>query len=55
MFDNFIALLLRRGVVRNDESGKLVYDEVLERVAADAEFVLSEQIRHSILQVTRAA
>jgi hypothetical protein len=27
----------------------------LERVAADAEFVLSEQIRHSILQVTRAA
>jgi hypothetical protein len=25
---------------------------VLQRVAADAEFVLSEQIRHSILQVT---
>ncbi|MBU6377953.1 MAG: glycerol-3-phosphate 1-O-acyltransferase PlsB [Gammaproteobacteria bacterium] len=54
MFDNFIALLLRRGVIRNDESGKLVYDEVLLRVAADAEFVLSEQIRHSILQVTQA-
>ena len=54
MFDQFIALLLRRGVVRADEHGNLVYDEVLERVAADAEFVLSEQIRHSILQVTHA-
>ena len=54
MFDNFIALLLRRSVVHADERGHLVYDEVLERVAADAEFVLSEQIRHSILQVTHA-
>jgi glycerol-3-phosphate O-acyltransferase len=55
MFDNFIALLQRRGVIRTDEAGKLVYDEVLLRVAADAEYVLSEQIRHSILQVTQAA
>jgi hypothetical protein len=31
----------------------LLHDEVLQRVAQDAEFVLSEQIRHSILQVTR--
>jgi hypothetical protein len=29
-----------------------VFNEVLERVAQDAETVLSEQIRHSILQVT---
>ena len=28
------------------------FTQVLERVAADAEYVLSEQIRHSILQVT---
>ena len=55
MFDNFIGLLLRRRVIRNDETGRLVYDEVLLRVAADAEFVLSEQIRHSILQVTQAS
>jgi glycerol-3-phosphate O-acyltransferase len=55
MFDNFISLLLQRAVIRTDDAGKLVYDEVLMRVAADAEFVLSEQIRHSILQVTRAA
>ena len=52
LFDQFIALLLRRGVIRTDEDGRLVHDEVLQRVAADAEFVLSEQIRHSILQVT---
>jgi hypothetical protein len=41
-------------VIRTDESGRLVHDEVLSRVAADAEFVLSEQIRHSILQAIHA-
>ncbi|MFO1455124.1 MAG: glycerol-3-phosphate 1-O-acyltransferase PlsB [Steroidobacteraceae bacterium] len=54
LFDNFIALLLARGVLSSGEGGKLHFDEVLERVAADAEFVLSEQLRHSILQVTHA-
>ena len=29
----------------------LAFDEVLERVAQDAEIVLYERIRHSILQV----
>jgi glycerol-3-phosphate O-acyltransferase len=52
MFENFLALLLARQVVRADADGRLVFDEVLGRVARDAEFVLSEQIRHSILQVT---
>ena len=52
MFENFIDLLRRRGVVRSNGGGTLAYDEVLMRVAADAQFVLSEQIRHSILQVT---
>ena len=49
-----LALLLKRSVIRTDEAGLLVFDVVLERVAADAEYVLSEQIRHSILQVTHA-
>lgn len=53
MFDNFISLLLRRRVIRSDEAGRIVFDDVFSRVAADAEFVLSEQIRHSILQVTQ--
>jgi glycerol-3-phosphate O-acyltransferase len=52
LFENFIDLLRARGVVRADESGRLLFDEVLIRVAADAQLVLSEQIRHSILQVT---
>jgi glycerol-3-phosphate O-acyltransferase len=52
LFENFIDLLRARGVVRTDDSGRLLFDEVLIRVAADAQLVLSEQIRHSILQVT---
>jgi glycerol-3-phosphate O-acyltransferase len=52
MFEHFIVLLRARGVIRLSNGGKLEFDEVLMRVAADAQFVLSEQIRHSILQVT---
>ena len=52
LFENFIDLLRQRDVVRVDGAGQLVFDDVLIRVAADAQLVLSEQIRHSILQVT---
>ena len=52
LFGSFINLLRERSVLRTDPAGHLVFDEVLERVAEDAEIVLSEQIRHSILQVT---
>jgi glycerol-3-phosphate O-acyltransferase len=52
MFENFIDLLRSRQVIRNSSAGRLEFDEVLMRVAADAQFVLSEQLRHSILQVT---
>ena len=54
LFANFIDLLRRRAVVRVNRAGLLEFDDVLMRVAADAQFVLSEQIRHSILQVTHA-
>jgi glycerol-3-phosphate O-acyltransferase len=53
LFENFIDLLRERGVIRAGEGGNLEFDEVLVRVAADAQLVLSEQIRHSILQVTQ--
>ncbi len=53
LFENFIDLLRERGVVKTGDGGKLDFDEVLVRVAADAQLVLSEQIRHSILQVTQ--
>ena len=52
LFKHFIDLLRERGVVRVSGAGKLEFDEVLVRVAEDAQVVLNEQIRHSILQVT---
>ena len=54
MFENFIDLLRARGVIRVAEGGKLHFDDVLTHVAQDAQLVLQEQIRHSILQVTHA-
>jgi glycerol-3-phosphate O-acyltransferase len=51
LFEGFLGLLRRRGVIRADGEGKLVFDEVLERVAEDAQLVLSEQLRNSVLQV----
>jgi glycerol-3-phosphate O-acyltransferase len=53
LFENFIDLLRERSVLKAGEGGNLTFDEVLVRVAADAQLVLSEQIRHSILQVTQ--
>jgi glycerol-3-phosphate O-acyltransferase len=52
LFKHFIDLLRERGVVRVSTGGKLEFDEVLVRVSEDAQLVLNEQIRHSILQVT---
>jgi glycerol-3-phosphate O-acyltransferase len=52
LFRNFIELLRRRNVVQMSDDGRLLFGEPLLGVAADAQLVLSEQIRHSILQVT---
>ncbi len=52
LFRNFIDLLRRRGVVGVADAGTLVFGEALPGVARDAQWVLSEQIRHSILQVS---
>jgi glycerol-3-phosphate O-acyltransferase len=52
LFRNFIDLLCRRQVVQTSADGTLLYGEPLLGVAADAQLVLSEQIRHDILQVT---
>jgi glycerol-3-phosphate O-acyltransferase len=51
LFESFLSLLRRRGVIRADGEGRLVFDDVLDRIADDAQLVLSEQLRHSILQV----
>jgi glycerol-3-phosphate O-acyltransferase len=52
LFGSFINLLRERAVLSVNAAGHLVFDTVLVHVAEDAETVLSEQIRHSILQVT---
>jgi glycerol-3-phosphate O-acyltransferase len=52
LFRNFIELLRRRDVVQMSDDKRLLFGEPLIGVAADAQLVLSEQIRHSILQVT---
>jgi glycerol-3-phosphate O-acyltransferase len=52
LFRQFLDLLRERDVIRADPGGLLGYDQELLAVAADAQLVLSEQIRHSILQVT---
>ena len=52
LFRNFIDLLRRRNVIQASEDGSLLFGDPLLAVAADAQLVLSEQIRHSILQVT---
>ncbi len=54
MFENFIGLLRTRGVIRAGADGRLEFDAVLISVAQDAQFVLSEQLRHSILQIMHA-
>jgi glycerol-3-phosphate O-acyltransferase len=54
LFKHFIDLLRTRGVIRVSGAGKLEFDDVLMRVATDAQLVLNEQIRHSILQVTHS-
>jgi glycerol-3-phosphate O-acyltransferase len=52
LFRNFLELLRRRNVIQMSEDKRLLFGEPLLGVAADAQVVLSEQIRHSILQVT---
>jgi len=52
LFRHFIELLRQRDVIQMSEDEKLLFGEPLLGVAADARLVLSEQIRHSILQVT---
>ena len=54
LFGQFIGLLRERGVIRAAGDGKLEFDGSWSDVAQDAQFVLSEQLRHSILQVIHA-
>jgi len=52
MFRSFLDLLREREILHVDARGKLTFDEILGPIIDDARRVLSEQIRHSVLQVT---
>jgi glycerol-3-phosphate O-acyltransferase len=52
LFGNFLDLLRARRVLQNGADGRLSYEpQVLEAIAGDAQLVLHEQMRNSILQV----
>ncbi len=52
LFKNFLDLLRARAVLGINAEGRLTYTDLLIAVADDAQLVLHEQIRNSILQVT---
>ena len=52
LFKNFIDLLRARNVLGVNAEGRLIYTDMLPAVADDAQLVLHEQIRNSVLQVT---
>jgi glycerol-3-phosphate O-acyltransferase len=52
LFKNFIDLLRARNVIGVNAEGRLTYTDMLPAVADDAQLVLHEQIRNSVLQVT---
>jgi glycerol-3-phosphate O-acyltransferase len=52
LFKNFIDLLRERNVLGVNAEGRITFTERLSLVADDAQLVLHEQIRNSVLQVT---
>jgi glycerol-3-phosphate O-acyltransferase len=52
LFKNFLDLLRARGVLGVNAEGRLTYTDMLVAVSDDAQLVLHEQIRNSVLQVT---
>jgi glycerol-3-phosphate O-acyltransferase len=52
LFANFIDLLRARNVLGVNAEGRLTFTDMLPTVADDAQLVLHEQIRNSVLQVT---
>ena len=52
LFRNYVALLRERKVLWLSDDGRLEFDAtVLEAIVSDAQMVLNEQVRNSILQV----
>jgi glycerol-3-phosphate O-acyltransferase len=52
LFKNFVDLLRDRKVLSVNSEGRLCYGENFAGIADDAQLVLQEQIRNSVLQAT---
>ena len=55
LFKGFIMQLRKTGYVSPNEDNKLVFDERLEQMSGDAQFILGEAIRQEIDQQTPLA
>lgn len=53
LFRNFIALMRRHGVLEITQTNKLVFDDSIQKIADQAHFLLTTEIRHSIDQTSR--
>ena len=51
LFRQFIALLRDNGVLTTNEDEKLEFNEMIQQMSDDAEFILSKEIRHGIIRV----
>jgi len=54
LFNNFLDMLIRRGYVAADDKQRLTLEEPLREVDEDVRLLLSNQVRHTILNVARA-
>ncbi|MEY8204774.1 MAG: glycerol-3-phosphate 1-O-acyltransferase PlsB [Bermanella sp.] len=54
LFRNLIDEWLERDVLTLNDEGNIVFAQQIEDMASDAKILLAEDLRHSILQVTRA-
>jgi glycerol-3-phosphate O-acyltransferase len=51
LFRQFIALLRDNGVLTTNKDEKLEFNTLIQQISADAEFILSKEIRHGIIRV----
>lgn len=52
LFRNFISILKEKGILEENETGKLNYSELINKAAEDSMFVLNGNLRQAIVQVT---
>ena len=51
MFKQFIALLREHKILTTNSEEKLEFNERIQQISEDANYILSEEIRHGIIRV----